>query len=98
MDVESQQTLDEVAGRFKVALDEAVDRAAASMGLILSQAQAALSKTLEDALQGANGAATAQVTAVFAQADTLVTSFDGWTLDITIPPISIRLSKPKGTQ
>ena len=30
-DVESQQTLDEVAGRFKVALDEAVDRLIAGL-------------------------------------------------------------------
>jgi hypothetical protein len=95
--VEDPNVISDAIAQLKSSGDEIVDRLNASLGAALSQAQAALSKTMADALQGANGAATAQVTAVFAQADALVGSFDGWTLDITIPPISIRLSRPKGT-
>ena len=93
--VEDPTVIASAIAQLKASGDEIVDRINASLGAALSQAQTELSKILADALEEANGAATAQVTAVFAQADNLVTSLDGWTLDITIPPISIRLSKPQ---
>lgn len=84
MDVESQQTLNEAVDRAHQAGDEVVDRADSE----ISAAIASALKTLLDGVQSALSAATADVAKTIA-------SLDGWTLQITVPPVTIRLTKPQ---
>ena len=91
MDVESQQTITASIAQLKAAGDELVDRFAVAMNTALAQAQAALSKTLADTLQGVDGAAAGQISSVFIQATALLNNLDGWSLNI-----SVQLSKLKG--
>lgn len=94
MDVESQATLDEAVNRAQAGLttagNELIDRlqtvGAALIDRALSQTGNII-RGVETSLADMEGKTVADV-------EQLVTSLDGWTLSITIPPIELKLHKP----
>ena len=76
--------------RAHAALDEVVNRAGTALNGELNSAAAQLSNIVSGALQGLQAALDKEVAAV----QSTIAALDGWTVEITIPSITLRLSGP----
>lgn len=92
MDLESQQTITASIAQAKTAGDEIVDRAGSQLAGFTDAAIVHLSIVADALLRNIQKS----VGQAIADARGAIEQLDGWTLEVSIPPITIRLSKPKG--
>jgi hypothetical protein len=90
MDVESKETIALGIAQAQAALDEVVDRAVRSLTVILDGEVTKLGNLSGGMLQGLQ-AVEDKAASDLAK---LLASLDGWTVEVTIPPIRVRLTAP----
>ena len=91
MDVESRDTIDEAIDRAKKVLDESLAQASLDLTGIGDRFLEEISNIVGGALKTSQDVIGKGINDV----EELIKRLDGWTVDINIPTIQIKLNKPK---
>jgi hypothetical protein len=91
MDVESKETIAASLELAKTSLLEVETKLVGDIIVLSNSSILQLNNIIKGVLLGFQ----TTVDSLMSQLNTSINSFDGWTLEVVIPPISIKLSKPK---